>query len=220
MLLVSFFAFYKLGILPGLLIILISILIYRKGVVKMGPFKQKSTFIILSFLFTAFILSGCASTAGSILPVTPVKAGVDLSKYANLDLEVNHSDKLVLRDEDMAALWDQIVASLKRDYPNRFKVIGAENPGPDTLQASVIITRYDKGNAFARSMLAGLGAMHIDADVTLKDLKSGEVLASFAVKKTFAWGGAYGETTSIQDVEVGFAKTVAASILGGGEAKK
>jgi hypothetical protein len=55
-----------------------------------------------------------------------------------------------------------------------------------------------------------LGQIHIDATVRLIDATSGNVTASYDVSKTFAWGGMYGGSTRIQDVEVGFAKSVVA----------
>jgi hypothetical protein len=36
----------------------------------------------------------------------------------------------------------------------------------------------------------------------------------FELKKTFAWGGAYGAGTSIEDIENSFADGVAASVTG------
>jgi hypothetical protein len=44
-------------------------------------------------------------------------------------------------------------------------------------------------------MLAGLGQIHIDADVILREYEKNESLAKYEVKKTFAWGGIYGGAT-------------------------
>src|SRR5690606_28290192 len=71
----------------------------------------------------------------------------------------------------------------------------------------VVFTEYDDGNAFARAMLAGLGQIEIEADVFLIDIE-GKTLAQYEVSKTFAFGGIYGASTSIEDVEVGFIKSV------------
>ncbi len=40
------------------------------------------------------------------------------------------------------------------------------------------------------------------------------VLAKSEITKTFAWGGIYGGTTEIKDVEEGFAEAVASVLLG------
>src|SRR5690606_42084082 len=63
------------------------------------------------------------------------------------------------------------------------------------------------GNAFARAMLAGLGQIEIEADVFLIDA-AGKTVAQYEVSKNFAFGGIYGASTSIEDVEVGFVKSV------------
>jgi hypothetical protein len=63
-------------------------------------------------------------------------------------------------------------------------------------------------------MLAGLGQIHVNADVTIEDRSRPAVLGEFAVTKTFAWGGIYGATTNITDVEEGFAEAVAKVVLG------
>ena len=39
------------------------------------------------------------------------------------------------------------------------------------------------------------------------------MLGEYEVKKTFAWGGIYGASTKIEDVEAGFAEGVADLIL-------
>ncbi len=37
-------------------------------------------------------------------------------------------------------------------------------------EVELLLTRYDKGNAFARAMLAGLGQIHIDGKVKLLEM--------------------------------------------------
>lgn len=62
-------------------------------------------------------------------------------------------------------------------------------------------------------MLAGLGAMHTDANVSLIDPTDGRTLSKYEVTKTFAWGGFYGAGTGIRDIEDGFAKAVVGAIV-------
>lgn len=87
---------------------------------------------------------------------------------------------------------------------------GAERP----YRVQVNITRYEKGNAFARAMLAGLGQIHIDAEVKVFLNPGDELVNHFTVSKTFAWGGIYGASTSIIDVENPFAEAVANGLKG------
>ena len=112
-----------------------------------------------------------------------------------------------------------IAEDVKSEAPSRFQGINfqginSSSTSSSTLQASIAIKRYDEGSAFARFMLAGLGQIHIDADVILSDLTTKDKLAQYEVTKTFAWGGIYGAATGIKDAEVGFCKAVADSILG------
>jgi hypothetical protein len=158
---------------------------------------------------------GCASTKGSYGPVSPIKEGTDLSKYSTLFVEVKSNNDIALTTTDKDRILGQIIANINKDYPARFKEINNATPDSTTLSAIVNITRYDKGSSFARFMLAGLGAMHINADVMLKDYETKQGLGTFECKKTFAWGGMYGGSTRIEDIEEGFAKAVAASIAEG-----
>jgi hypothetical protein len=56
---------------------------------------------------------------------------------------------------------------------------------------------------------AGLGQIHIDADVWVFDAATNESLGQYKVSKDFAFGGLYGLMTNIEDVEKGFARSVA-----------
>ena len=93
------------------------------------------------------------------------------------------------------------------------KRAGLSGPGRP-VSITVQMTRYDKGNAFARAMLAGLGQIHIDASVAATNNATRATVMSFPVKKTFAWGGMVGAATQISDVEVGFAEKIAGGLTG------
>jgi hypothetical protein len=69
-------------------------------------------------------------------------------------------------------------------------------------------------------MLAGLGQIHIDANVKILTGSNKQKLADFTLTKTFAWGGIYGAATSMQDIEKTFATGVAASLTGQEETKE
>ena len=69
-------------------------------------------------------------------------------------------------------------------------------------------TRYDRGNALARGILIGLGQIHIEGTVYIMD-SAGQQVGQYAISKDFALGGVIGATTSVEDVEKGFAKSVA-----------
>jgi hypothetical protein len=178
--------------------------------------RNKIGLPIVAVIIVISIL-GCASTKGSYSPITPVTEGEDFAKYSDIVIEVKNNPDVALTPTDDKRIENQIVANLRTEYPNKFKEVNPAKPDAQTLQAIVNITKYDKGNAFARLMLAGLGSMQIKADILLNDLAKGQCLGKSECKKTFAWGGAYGGSTRIEDIEEGFAKAVAAAIA---EAKK
>jgi hypothetical protein len=82
------------------------------------------------------------------------------------------------------------------------------------FEVAVNITRYDKGNAFARAMLAGLGQIHLDGVISVYQLPGRSKVGEFTIKKTFAWGGVYGGITNIETIEDTFAEAVAKAVCG------
>jgi len=164
------------------------------------------------------ILNGCASTEGSYNVLAPPKDESQLLKFSGLNVEVQCNEEIPpLTNATKERILILILKHVKTQCPHRFKTINSSGQESDNLQVSVIIKRYYEGNAFARSMLAGLGLMNIGADVILSDPVdpvTKEKIASYEVNKIFAWGGLYGATTRITDIEDGFAQAVAAAIPG------
>jgi len=89
-----------------------------------------------------------------------------------------------------------------------------------TYEIDLVITKYEKGNAFARAMLAGLGQIHIDGDVAVFEMPGRTLVGNFSMRKTFAWGGIYGGVTGMEDIETTFADGVAAAVTGQKEKDK
>jgi hypothetical protein len=83
-----------------------------------------------------------------------------------------------------------------------------------TYEVDLHLSRYEKGNAFARAMLPGLGQIHIEGKIAIFRMPEHRPAGEFGLKKTFAWGGAYGAGTSIEDIENTFADGVAAAVTG------
>jgi hypothetical protein len=79
---------------------------------------------------------------------------------------------------------------------------------------NIVLTEYDEGSAFARFMIAGLGQIKLAGDVIFVDGTTGQELGRYKVSKQFAFGGIYGATTRMEDVEEGFAKSVAEILHG------
>lgn len=175
---------------------------------------KTSSLMLLAVVLIAVVANGCASGTGAITPIAPLKEGVKLSGFADIVVEVKSGENVPMTANDRERILNLIVTKIKKEDPTRFKEINSSNPRPSTLHASINVTQYEKGSAFARFMLAGLGQIQINADVLLKDREQQEPLAKYEVKKTFAWGGVYGAATTIEDVEEGFANAVVAILLG------
>jgi hypothetical protein len=94
----------------------------------------------------------------------------------------------------------------------RLKNAGDGNARP--IEVHVTVTKFDKGSKFARAMLAGLGQIHLDATIVVTPAGGGAPLDKFSISKTFAWGGIYGASEGIEDVEPGLADGIAAALTG------
>jgi hypothetical protein len=171
---------------------------------------------VVFILITAGLLAtGCASTQGTIKAMSPPNIGLaSPNSYTGLMITTTTKYGLAkLTDADRARIVAIVIEKVKEKAPARF---AAFNPpsGPDVLHATIAFHAYDEGNAFARFMLAGLGQMHIAADVLLEDRTKAMQIGRYQVTKTFAWGGLYGGMTKLTDLEPGFAEAVAAVLLG------
>jgi hypothetical protein len=111
--------------------------------------------------------------------------------------------------EALDRIAHRVEAELAAAYPDRITPPG-DPPPADEVNVKMVFTGYDKGNAFTRFMLAGLGQIKIGANVLLIDPTSNRTVSEFEVSKDFAFDGLYGGTTRIEDVEDGFARSVAA----------
>jgi len=155
------------------------------------------------------VLWGCAGSAPrpQFTDTTVQHKTLDSNDIAVVT--VTPAPGVALLDVDVQRIGDLVAQQLPANQARSPEAGDAEN-----FDVNVVITRYAKGNAFARAMLAGLGQIHIDASITVTPSGTDDVLSEFTVKKTFAWGGLYGGTTRIEDVEPAFAEGVAAGVTG------
>jgi hypothetical protein len=164
----------------------------------------------LPWLLPLFLLAACAT---SIAPPTVVQ-GLSNEQKASLrltDVTSEAAPGVAITPDNLARVTARVKAEIQDRLPGVFLAINPTAPG-QAMRIKLVFTRYDEGNAFARFMLAGLGQIHLDADVTLLDSVSGAVIAQYQIAKTFAFGGVYGGTTNMSEVEKGFAKSVADAI--------
>jgi hypothetical protein len=172
--------------------------------------------VLMAGLIFALFVAGCAGSAGSAKPLTAAAKPEILARYTKVALATSAQgdDTSKMTAADRERIGALVARKVKELAPNRFADFAATATDAETLHVTIAFTRYDEGSAFARFMLAGLGQIHIDAEVTLEDRALQTVIGKFEVTKTFAWGGIYGVATGIKDVEDGFAEAVAKVVLG------
>jgi Domain of unknown function (DUF4410) len=167
-----------------------------------------------SLLTAAALLTfGCASSAGSVKTLVEPQVA-ELEGYSQVILtsaSQGEASKMTSGDRDRIVAL--VLKKVQEQMPDRFAPASAAPAAADTFHVTINFTRYDEGNALARAMLAGLGQIHIDADVVGEDRVRQKILMRSKVTKTFAWGGAYGGSMGIRDVEQGFAEAVATLLL-------
>jgi hypothetical protein len=155
----------------------------------------------------AVLLAACA---GSVAPPAVVQ-GLSLEQKQSLHLTGVNAESgrgVVMTHEDLDRITQLVTAEINAASPDMLLAPGAP-PSPQTMLLRIVVTRYDEGNAFARFMLAGLGQIYIEGDVLLLDSETMQQIAAYKVSKDFSFGGLYGGSTNVHDVEKGFARSVA-----------
>lgn len=169
-----------------------------KGAVRRG----------LALLLLSLALAGCAGTVNPPTLTSASTTKFDPATVAIGRVSAEAAPGVAMTAEDLRRISGLVQAELASSYPDRV-IAGGGSRRSGGVNVKLLFTQYDAGNAVARLMLAGLGQIHIDAKVLLTDMATGRTVASFEASKTFAWGGLYGGSTRIEDVEVGFARSVA-----------
>lgn len=178
--------------------------------------RTKSVVVNLIMCAAAIILTtGCATTvpkAEFTRPIVP-ESQVAASDEAKVKVEAG-TGVTMLESEKM-----RVAEKVKQKIDLR-KITNNRDGSAKTYEIDLVLTRYEKGSAFARAMLAGLGQIHLDGDVTVFEMPERTPVGNFSISKTFAWGGIYGGTTSMEDIEMTFADGVAAALTGQTEGQK
>lgn len=161
-------------------------------------------FLVLS---GALVLAGCATTAPKARFTQALPAGSQIRLEDSVKVAVTAAPDVSVLPYEEQRLAEEIGAKIAQDQK-----MSAPAGHPRAYDIEVELTRYEKGSAFARAVLAGLGQIHIDGRVTVYLLPAHTRVGEFTVNKTFAWGGLYGGTTSMPTVEQGFAEGIAAAV--------
>jgi hypothetical protein len=126
-----------------------------------------------------------------------------------VDVIIETADKVVV---DPAAR-DRVAQKIKLKIDAR-KLKNSAAASPRTMQVVLRVTKYEKRNAFARAMLAGLGQIHLEGTISVYQMPNHMLLEDFDLQKAFAWGGIYGAATSMEQIEDTFTDSVAATVTG------
>ena len=167
---------------------------------------------IAACVLGALLLSGCASTAPKANFAQGMPLGSTIAANDQIKAKVEAEDSVSILDFEKTRIAQRI-----EERVTAKKIANTGRNGQKSYEVKVTLTRYEKGSAFARAMLAGLGQIHIDAIVRVFDMPAKEEVCEFTIKKTFAWGGIYGASTSMEDIERTFADGIAATLTGQAE---
>ena len=168
------------------------------------------TLVAFFGLVSTLFLAGCAGTPPKAdFTNRTVPFRISAGDAVKVDVAAASTVKMLPYQQERFA--QEIQAKVAQSMQSNVRV-----GSPRSYEIDVLVTEYDKGNAFARAMLAGLGQMHIDGTVSVFQMPQHQMLESFALSKTFAWGGIYGASKSIEDIENAVAEGIAQTVSGAG----
>jgi hypothetical protein len=186
---------------------------------KMKPFKLRQAPLILLLLLSCILLfeSGCATSSTTQTKPLPasIAEGVDLRQYriaTIMPFAMAAGDRVdPLIGADFA---DEIYERLQNSYSGMFDEVrkGSVLASNGELVITGTVTTYDPGNVSERAFLIGLGAASFNAELTLKDAKSGQVLLRSPINKLWAWGGAMGASKRIENMMFEASAAIAGTI--------
>jgi uncharacterized lipoprotein YmbA len=160
-------------------------------------------------------LAGCASSIPKATYSQEIAVNARVTANDSSQVHVDAAESVKILPGESQRLSEKIKAKI--DTRKLTNTAPAGSSGRN-YEVDLHLTRYDKGSAFARAVLAGLGQIHIDGTVSIYQMPDHKLVGEFKLEKTFAWGGIYGATTGIEDIENTFADGVAASVTGQEEA--
>jgi hypothetical protein len=167
--------------------------------------------LLLALAATSLLseLTGCASSVAKADVTHEITVSARVASGDSTQVHVDAANDVNLLPVDA----DRFSQKIQKMIDSR-KVANQAASNARNYEIDLHLTRYEKGNAFARVMLAGLGQIHIDRKITVYQLPDHTLVGEFDLAKTFAWGGIYGAATSMDDIENTYADGVAANVTG------
>lgn len=169
--------------------------------------RQSTVLAASAGILAVLLTAGCAGTAPKPQFSHAFVSDTRVTATDEVQVEVSSASNVSMLPEDKVRLAQKI--KLKIDAKRLANLRTGE---PRTYQIDLVLSRYEKGSAFARAMLAGLGQIHIEGVAHVYQMPEHVLVGEFDLAKTFAWGGIYGASTTMDDIENTFADGVAAAV--------
>jgi len=123
--------------------------------------RPQTSFVInlIGCIAIAVFINGCASTmpkpefSKQIAPESQIAS----TDEAKVQVETGKNASMIEAEKT------RMTEKIKQKIDER-KMKNSSNSSGKTYEIVLVITKYEKGNAFARAMLAGLGKIHINGD--------------------------------------------------------
>jgi hypothetical protein len=151
--------------------------------------------------------TGCATTVPKAKFTQEIAPESQIAAKDEAYLKINVGPGVTISDLEKA----RFTKTIEQKIAAR-KALNTMQGEKKSYEVELLLTRYDKGSAFARAMLAGLGQIHIAGEVKLMEMPDRKQVGAFSISKTFGWGGAYGASTTIVNIEETFANGLAAAV--------
>lgn len=160
-------------------------------------------------------LAGCASTTPKPQYSHELVAEARVGQPDHAEVAIDAPEGVKILPDEERRLAEKVKVKI-----DARKVTNLRGGDPRSYEVYLHVTRYDKGSAVGRFLLAGVGQIHIEGKIDVYQLPAHTLVGEFDLKKTFAWGGFYGAFTSMEDIENTFADGVAAAVTGQQEEPK
>lgn len=166
--------------------------------------------IAVALLVAMASITGCAGSAPSASFKRPLADNMRLCSTDDAKVVLQKADEVPMGPSSLQNFESRLQYAIDTAKSKAVCV----TPAKRVFTLKGTITRYESGNSFARLMLAGLGQIHIDGDFSLYPVSAAvEPVAEFSINKTFAWGGVYGASTRIEDIEPAFFQGISEAIV-------
>jgi len=179
--------------------------------------KKKLSFVVnlIACAAAIILIAGCATTAPKPDFTKQIAPESQIAAKDEAKVQVEAGAGVTMIEAERIRMAEKIKQKIDARKVSNIRDVSAK-----TYEIKLVMTRYQKGSAFARFMLAGLGQIHIDGDIAVYEMPGRTPVGNFSIGKTFAWGGIYGGTTDIEDIETIFADGVASALTGQNEEQK